>query len=170
MAVTLTIPGTPKPKGSLKCLGRVGKVPHQLTEDYRPGQKEWRDRIADTVRRKVRTRYEHGIPVGVEVTFTLPRPKHHYGTGRNANVLKERFAWEPPTNQGTGDVDKMLRLLLDALQDGGLLANDAQVVDTRAVKVYVNDPLGRALPYPGAVIRTYAIRHQPPTLDEENQP
>lgn len=170
MAVTLTIPGTPKPKGSMKCLGQVGKIRHQLTEDYRPGQKEWRDRIADTIRRKVTTRYAEGVPVQVDVTFTLPRPEYHYGTGRNAGIVKPRYEWEPATNRGTGDVDKMLRLLLDALEDGGLLANDAQVVDAHAVKVYVDDPLGRSLPFPGARIRTAALRHQPPTLDEETQP
>lgn len=166
MAVTITIPGDPKPKGSMKCIGQIGKVRHQLTEDYRPGQKEWRDRISTTVRQKVKTRYALGVPVAVEVTFTLARPTYHYGTGRNAHLIKERFLWESPTNQGTGDVDKMLRLLLDALQDGGLLANDAQVVDTHPVKVYVGDALGRGLPYPGAQIRTYALRHEPPTLED----
>lgn len=149
MTVTLRIPGTPKPKGSLKCIGARGRGGHQLIEDHRPGQKEWRDRIANTVRTKVRTRYPRDVPVAVDVVFTLPRPKSHYRTGRNAHMLRDT-APDWPTGQRTGDTDKLFRLLGDALEDGGLVADDAQIVAVTAVKVYLGGP--GALPYPGAEI------------------
>lgn len=150
MTVTLTIPGVPKPKGSLKCLGRRGRVAHQLVEDAGPELRDWRDRIAETVRTRVRTRGEPGETVHVDVTFTIPRPAYHYGTGRNAQQLRPKYAAAPATARGTGDVDKLARLLLDALQDGGLLADDAQATDLTARKRYVDAPGG--LPYPGARI------------------
>lgn len=147
--VTMTIPGTPKPKGSLKCIGRRGRVAHQLTEDAGPELKAWRDRIADTVRTRVTTRADAGEPVAVAVTFTLARPGYHYGTGRNAGQIKPQHLDTYPAGR-VGDVDKLARLLLDALQDGGLLHDDAQVVTLTARKTYVNAP--DALPWPGARI------------------
>lgn len=147
--VTMTIPGVPKPKGSLRCVGRRGRVAHQLLEDPRPGQREWRDRIADTARTRVRTKADPLEPVAVDVAFVLPRPAYHYGTGRNAGQIKPQHLAAVPTGQNTGDTDKLCRLLLDALQDGGLLHDDAQVVTLTATKAYVGP---EALPWPGARI------------------
>ena len=73
-------------------------------------------------------------PVKVEVSFYLPRPKSHYGTGRNAGVLKES-ALRYPT--GVPDIDKLCRSTLDVLKEGGAYHDDAQVVHLVASKVYV---------------------------------
>lgn len=163
MTVTLTIPGLPKPKGSMRCLGRVGKVRHQLAEDFRPGQRDWRDRITDTVRTRVHTHAEHGEPVHVHVVFTLPRPTSHYGTGRNSGILRKAASTIAATSLRTGDVDKLARLVLDALEDGGLLDNDAQVVDLHTRKVYRDTPDSDALPYTGARITvTFPTREPAP--------
>lgn len=148
--VTMTIPGTPKPKGSLKCIGRRGRVAHQLTEDSGPELEAWRGRIADTCRTRVKTRAVAGEPVAVVVMFTIERPGYHYGTGRNAHTIKPQYVDAYPTGRGTGDVDKLARCLLDALQDGGLLHDDAQVVELTARKTYVDATNG--LPWPGARI------------------
>lgn len=168
--IVLTIPGKPTPKGSMKCVGQRGKTKHQLVEDHRPGQKVWRSKLVGTVRAHVDVRAEQWAAVAVEVTFTIERPTNQYGTGRNATHLAVR-APEYPTKQNTNDVDKMLRLILDALTDAELLADDAQVVEVIARKAYPllthddvagpkpppwiegHRPVPDSLGYPGARIR-----------------
>lgn len=79
-------------------------------------------------------------PVALEVTFILPRAKNHYGTGRNANKLKDSA---PRHHTKTPDLDKLLRGLLDPLTvrcGGNVLIDDSQIVELKAVKRYVNEP------------------------------
>lgn len=74
-------------------------------------------------------------PVGVHFAFYFPRPKSHYGTGKNADNLK-------PTAPGhiisrsAGDVDKLARSTCDALVAAGLIADDSQIVTLVATKEY----------------------------------
>ena len=76
--------------------------------------KPWRDKVADACRRKLdRYKAAAGQPIGAEITFTLARPKGHYGTGRNAGVLKTS-APAFPISHSTGDVDKLLDALARA--------------------------------------------------------
>lgn len=153
--LVISIPGEPKPKGSLRCIG--GKNRHQLIEDNAK-TKPWRDAIALWVRRSWHETVDPGQPVGVEATFSLPRPKGHYGTGRNAGHVKHS-APDHATSHSTGDVDKLARLVLDALQDTDVLPDDSQVVELQARKAYLADehPEGDVLHYPGVVIRLYPI-------------
>ena len=88
-------------------------------------------------------------PVSLEVTFRLARPKGHYGTGRNAGVLKSTAPWYPA---GRPDLDKLLRSTFDALGEAGVWGDDAQVVKVRGSKVYDN---GHWLP--GATIHVTSL-------------
>jgi hypothetical protein len=156
--IRIAIPGRAVPKGSMKCIGRRGRVAHQLVEQV--DNAGWRTVVVDALARywpagDGRRPVKHQ-PVGVKLTFTLERPKTHHGTGRNARTLKAA-APDYPAAHGTGDVDKLARLILDALQDGDVLPNDAQVVQLTARKFYAGDPHPDALGYPGAVIRLYPI-------------
>ena len=74
-------------------------------------------------------------PVEAVITFYLPRPKGHYGTGKNAGVLK---ASAPEFPAGVPDVDKLCRSTLDGLKEGGAYLDDSQVVDLHAVKRYAH--------------------------------
>jgi len=83
----------------------------------------------------------HGLtpekgPVEFDVQVYLPRPTGHYGTGRNASVLRPsaprrpsgaRYDWD---NFGKLASDALLRL---AFQD------DGQIVDGRVRKWYADD-------------------------------
>lgn len=138
--VVITLAGNPAPKGSMKCVGRRGR--HQLVEDN-PKSKGWRKRIADLVRARVKSTAERHQPLGVEVTLTVDRPKS----------VRTAYA----VTRSSYDVDKLARLVLDALQDTDLLPDDAQVVELVARKTYPNGPIPDALPYPGARIRVYPI-------------
>jgi len=146
--------GSPAPKGSLKCIGARGKIRHVLIEDS-TNTKPWRELIEKAGRALPVT----GLagPVGLEVTLTLPRPKSHYGTGRNAAVLKASSPLWPVSHQA-GDTDKLSRTVLDGLQDAGLFVDDCLVVELLARKTYPDTP-GAAdrLDRPGAVIRIYPI-------------
>jgi Holliday junction resolvase RusA-like endonuclease len=73
----------------------------------------------------------HG-PLRLEVTFTFPRPKGHYRTGRHAGELRETA---PAFCSTRPDLDKLLRALGDAIT-GIVVVDDAQVVVVDATKVY----------------------------------
>lgn len=155
--LVITIPGRPAPKGSMKCVGARGRLKHALVEDNKRSQ-PWRDTIALAVRRRwpAKQNAVKGQPLVAEATFTLPRPTYHYGTGRNATVLKPKHLDDLPVSHASGDVDKLLRLALDALQDTDVLPDDCAVVETIARKVYVHPeprPGSDVLTYPGVVIR-----------------
>jgi len=71
-------------------------------------------------------------PLGLAVTFTLRRPKGHFGTGRNAWKLKPSALPWPMVKP---DCTKLLRAVEDALT-GVVWRDDAQVVEQLVVKRY----------------------------------
>ena len=73
-------------------------------------------------------------PVSVTVDFYLPRPKSHYGTGRNAGLLKPSA---PNWHLTRPDGDKLTRAVGDALTR---LAwrDDSQIVAWHAYKHYAS--------------------------------
>ena len=79
-------------------------------------------------------------PVSVTVNFYLPRPKSHYGTGRNAGALKPSA---PAEHLTMPDLDKLQRAVGDALTR---LAwrDDSQIVAWHAYKHYAttDHPVG----------------------------
>lgn len=159
--LVIVIPGRAAPKGSLKCVGRRGRVAHVILESDEGGHaKRFRETVAMWVRRKWPTDQHAapGQPLGAEITFTLQRPKGHYGTGRNAGKVKPSYVDALPVGHSTGDVDKLLRNALDALQDTDTLPDDCAVVEATARKFYVGDA-GEAHPdrtsYPAVTIRLW---------------
>jgi Holliday junction resolvase RusA-like endonuclease len=72
-------------------------------------------------------------PVAVSLLFTFPRPRAHYGTGGNANRLKETA---PEWHDKRPDADKLARAVLDAITESGTIRDDAQVVSLRVRKRY----------------------------------
>ena len=46
------------------------------------------------------------LPVRADIEFVFPRPKSHYGTGKNADVLKPS-APKYCISRGNGDIDKL---------------------------------------------------------------
>lgn len=151
--------GDPQPKGSMKCVGARGQRKHVLVEDN-ADTAPWRDKVAGVARRVVLEVADRHQAVSVEMLFSLARPASHYGTGRNARTVKGSAPlW--PVAHGTGDSDKLERLVLDALQDAGILPDDAAVCPLYADKQYhdrhpVYDGLPRdpdLLDRPGVVVR-----------------
>lgn len=140
------VTGLPAPKGSMKCIGARGKVKHQLVEDERVGQDEWRRRVKFA---GVHLAQTTGAPlpltgpVSVEVTFTLPLP---------ASIKPASRLW--PITRSSGDVDKLARLILDDLT-GSVFVDDSQVVELSTRKCYPHSPAPDLTPAGGALIRIW---------------
>ena len=62
--------------------------------------------------------------VSIQVEFVMPRPKYHYGTGKNSDEVK---ASSPEEHTVKPDTDNMIKFLMDALN--GLYWKDDCVID-----------------------------------------
>ena len=65
------------------------------------------------------------MPLLIEATFYVARPKVHYGTGRNAGILK---ASSPRYPTGRPDYSNLVKLIKDALTLSGVLPDDDQII------------------------------------------
>ena len=141
--VRLEVLGTPAPKGSGRAMMRGGKA------RYIPGGSSSNEKAMLTFEGAIREvvhhdvfggqrpekyapQYPAGVPVSVGILFRLKRPKGHYGTGRNAGVLKPDAPIVPTTKP---DVDKLARHVIDVLT-GSVWHDDAQVAELSTRKVY----------------------------------
>jgi Holliday junction resolvase RusA-like endonuclease len=76
-----------------------------------------------------------GVPLRCDLTFYLPRPKGHYGSGKNSGTLKVSAPTRPT---GKPDRDNLDKAVCDAITAAGLWADDSQVTDGRIRKRYVD--------------------------------
>ena len=90
--------------------------------------------------------FEEGEPLLVEVEAIFARPVGHYGTGRNAGIVKPQFLTARPGKGGnknadgrrTGaDEDNLGKLVKDALT-GVAYPDDGQIAESRVRKLYVD--------------------------------
>jgi crossover junction endodeoxyribonuclease RusA len=129
-AVTLTeapivfdvfVHGTPAPKGSKTAKGRRANGSAILVESAAKTLVPWAERVERAAR-------ESGVrltgPAIVIVAFHLRRP---------ARPTYDLPAVKP-------DVDKLVRAVFDALEAGGVLEQDARVVEVTARKCYALSP------------------------------
>lgn len=75
-------------------------------------------------------------PLRVDLHFYLPRPKGHYGTGRNAGVLK---ASAPTNHTKRPDIDNLRKLVMDAMT-GIFWRDDSLVCEGTTKKTYSDRP------------------------------
>lgn len=151
--LTATVTGDPVPKPDPRCFGRGGR--HRLSIPAgAPGYRQWRARCLEAGRALAgRVRFPAGTGVAVSVTVTVARPASHMGTGRNrGRVRPSAPAW--PTTRSSGDIDKITRLILDALTDAGVWDDDSQVVSLQVCKTF---PGGCGMDRPGASIGVEAV-------------
>jgi crossover junction endodeoxyribonuclease RusA len=146
-AFHITVHGTPGPQGS-KTRNAAGAL-YESSAKVKP----WRDAVKSAALDALA--YDDAWqplnePVHLLIVFTLRRPKSHYGSGRNAGVVKPS-APEFPT--GKPDLDKLVRSTQDALKDAGVLMDDSCVAAVTASKTYtVAGGFAYTLDHPGAVI------------------
>lgn len=130
-ALVFRVDGDPIPKGSWRSVTRRGR---KVFFPDNPRSIPWENLVRLQARLAWSPRKPSVAHARVELAFTVARPAGHYGTGRNAGVVKP-CAPAYPTAKGSGDVDKLERAILDALT-GVVWADDAQVVDTVVSKRY----------------------------------
>lgn len=124
------VPGVPVTQGSKRAAVKRGRA--VMWEDRAAALKPWRDAITWHAR-AARVQIPTGTPVAVELEFVLPRPRGHYGTGRNRGQLRPSAPTRPAVKP---DVDKLARAALDALTASGIYHDDAQVAALYVTKVY----------------------------------
>lgn len=159
--LTFTVHGTPAPQGSKNAYrnqhtGRIQQV--ESSKNVKPWREAVKHAAIDAILHREGTGDPFAIlggPVYVETTFTFARPKNHYRTGRNAELLRDS-APSFPISRGRNDIEKLVRATRDAMTDAGVWVDDSQVVDERNRKVYPNTHRD-ALPAPGAVVRVYRV-------------
>lgn len=141
--ITFTVFGRPQQRGSKRAVLIPKRGGGWATKNGRPivaardmneKSKDWMHAVTAVAMECYRGELLRG-PVCLEVTFFFTRPKSHFGTGRNANVLKDSA---PLWHAQAPDLDKLQRSVLDALTNV-LWADDRQVADVRARKFWTND-------------------------------
>lgn len=131
--IAFTVLGLPQPGGSKRGFpirrpnGTIGVA----MSDANPKAASWKRAVAEVARQAYTGPLLDG-PLSVSMIFYVPRPKGHYGTGRNAGEVRSS-APEYPTVKP--DVLKLCRSTEDALT-GILWRDDAQTVDLRCRKRY----------------------------------
>jgi len=138
------VTGVPKSGGSKyatthKHTGRV-----VVMESMPKENRQWRDSVICAARQAYDGPLLEG-PLVLTITFYMPRPKGHYGTGKNAGRLKDSAPIAPITRP---DASKLTRSTEDSLTFV-LWKDDAQIVDQHVSKRYAG---GLVHPSPGAVI------------------
>lgn len=138
MTLTITVTGTPAPQGSKKGFVHPSTGRAVVVEQQNQRVKTWRGDVKDAAQQALDGRLPTLGALEVVITFRLPRPKGHYGTGRNAGVLKPTA---PTYVDRMPDLDKLERATLDALTTAGVWRDDGQVVRLMTEKVYADPGL-----------------------------
>lgn len=130
--ITFTVPGAPVPQGSMRHIG------HGRMISDNPKLKAWRTTVNQVFVYQHRCSKIEG-PVEVRAVFVMPRPKSHYGTGRNTSRIKDAYLDIPHVVKPDGD--KLIRAVFDALSttktQAGAFIDDSHVVRHSAQKRYV---------------------------------
>lgn len=132
--LSFTVYGVPQPAGSKRAFPnrKTGGV---IVTDDAAGSRPWKQEVAHTANASV-TSYgwprATREPVRLDVTFVIPRPKGHHGTGRNLGTVKGSAPAWPGVKP---DATKLLRAVEDAMA-GIVYYDDAQVVQQAVYKRY----------------------------------
>lgn len=115
-AFAFSVVGTPKPKGSLRHVGR-GRLVEQVA-----GSSRWRQQVAASALAQFgRSPIADATVVDFEIRVAPPK-----------SAPKRRVTL--PVTRSSGDIDKHARNILDALVDGRVLTDDSCVVELRGRK------------------------------------
>ena len=118
--VAYTVEGNPAPQGSKRHVGNGRMI--EASKRLKP----WRDAvIAATTDMASKIEQLEG-PLSVKLEFRIPRPK----------TVTRRY----PITRSSGDLDKLIRAVLDGITIGELIHDDSQVISIKASKRYSELP------------------------------
>lgn len=123
--VSLTVPGHAAPKGSR--IAGVRKNGTRFTREASKRSKPWVERVAYAAAANRPGGETLEPPYDVGLTFFLPKPK------------RPKYGW--PVSGG--DLDKLVRGVLDGLTQGELIVDDRHVVSITTRKVFVEPAVAR---------------------------
>jgi len=144
--ITLTVLGKPEPRGSKVSIVLYDRLPGGgmtprlnaqgkvilFPKDDNPRSKPWMNKVAKAALARYGPLRLTG-PVELSLRFYLVRPGYHFGTGRNAGIIKERYVGARHTVRP--DRLKLARAIEDALT-GVLYVDDSQTVAGPIEKEY----------------------------------
>lgn len=129
-SVTMRIDGEPQALAR----ARIGRSRDGRPMNFDPKQnKIGKSAVIAAWRELEVVRLEGALDLDLVCRFT--RPKGHYGTGKNAGVLKDSA---PTWVTKRPDVDNLVKLVCDAL-NGWAYHDDSQVVSASVLKVYADE-------------------------------
>jgi Holliday junction resolvase RusA-like endonuclease len=142
--LSFTVFGIAQPAGSKRSFVPLNKATGQPfrskttgrvvvnTVDANSKSRDWKNAVASAAREVCGEISLLDGPLAVSMRFVLPRPKGHFGSGRNAGTVK---ASAPTFPAGKPDVLKLARGCEDALT-GVVWRDDAQIVSEVLEKHY----------------------------------
>lgn len=141
-----TVIGTPGPQGS-KSFSGFAKTGRPIMRESSAKVKPWREAVVSAVLEQFDRRplgalhdslpiFGQYVPVHLSVIFYFRRPKAHFGTGKNAGVIKPNA---PRWVTVYPDESKLIRSTEDAITTTGIWHDDGQVVRHSAAQVYSDD-------------------------------
>jgi Holliday junction resolvase RusA-like endonuclease len=136
--ISFKVMGKAVPQGSKKAFVNPKTGRAVITEQAGKRLKDWRKLITEEAEGRLSSPLLG--PVGVTLSFYLPHPKKHYRKVDGVSVLKD----DAPTyisNRSVGDIDKLTRAVLDALDDADVFGDDSQVSALQVTRMYTDgDP------------------------------
>jgi Holliday junction resolvase RusA-like endonuclease len=158
--LTIVVRDVPRPQGSKKGFPvkrKDGSTGVNIVNDNPKALQTWREAVKEAAVRAMEvSRWEEltfpiaATPVGVQVTFTLAKPK---------SAPKRLRTWP----HKKPDLEKLTRSVCDALTAAGVYADDGQIVEEHVYKDFPlandrDDPDSDRLEIPGAVIRVWVVK------------
>lgn len=131
--IVIQVFGNAQPAGSKKAIPLGGRNPtgRWAVVDDNKKSGPWKDQVAQEAGEQYHGPLLQG-PLSVELVFFQVRPKGHYGTGRNAGMVKDGAPAYPCAKP---DALKLARAVEDALT-GIVWRDDSLIVDERIAKRY----------------------------------
>ena len=81
-------------------------------------------------------KYRPKLPIAgdvyMKVIFYMPRPKHHFRTGKYAHLLKDDI---PERHSIRPDLDNLVKMIADVVQPQ-MICDDSQICILQAEKIY----------------------------------
>ena len=149
-AFTVDVIGVPVPQGSMVSNGF--KKGLRYSNDLQ--LKSWRNQLISELAKAKPDGWDKSGAISVSAVFRFLRPQGHYGTGRNAGILK---ASAPEFHIVKPDLDKVTRSLGDSIQMAGLCPDQA-IVSWNVAKRYCADNES-----PGVLVTLINLAHEQQT-------
>lgn len=135
--LTFDVLGHPSAQGSKRgyYVPKLRRV--VVVDDNKPAVKTWRSDVAEAAEQAMaKVDWDHQrLPVDVRAVYYLPRPKGHFGSGRNQHLLRPTAPHWPA---GKPDGDKLDRATRDSLTLAGVWFDDSRVVRWFGEKRYAD--------------------------------